>query len=109
MAVKVIPPLTAAGEVQTAPLVPSPTCPFSIKPQQNAVPPVARPHVCSQHATSAVNVRPQMLIDANNCHWRSTVSGCAVAKLASVVPSPAPHSVCSGFHPAGVRIASHEG
>ena len=65
-AVKVRPPLTATGAVRLAelspstPLVPSPSWPYPFRPQQYAVPPVARPHVCAPPATSAVYVRPPL-------------------------------------------------
>jgi len=46
-AVKVRPPLTATGAVRSVPLVPSPSWPFQLFPQQYAVPPDTRPQVCA--------------------------------------------------------------
>ena len=36
---------TAVGTERSVPIVPSPSRPFALDPQQYAVPPVARPHV----------------------------------------------------------------
>ena len=50
----------AVGNATRCWLVPSPSWPAQLDPQQYAVPPATRPQVCAAPATSAVKVRPPL-------------------------------------------------
>src|SRR5438094_468468 len=58
IAANVSPPDTASGVADDTTLLPAPSWPRALLPQQNAAPAVVRPHVPFVPAPSNLNVRP---------------------------------------------------